>query len=262
SDVLLRVNFGSDGSVVDEGFAFDNIIIADKVDLDAAVASIVSPAGVFCTGTYAPLVELRNEGKDTITSVKVLYSVNGALDSVIYNGTILPFSSQNVSLNAMTFNSGVTYDIHIYTKDPNGGIDGLTTNDSLSFANLETGLSGAYSIDANLPASSTNFTSFNAAVDALNNYGVCGPVVITVAAGTYNESVTISEISGGSSVNTVTFDGVDSSTTLVTHNGSTTLATLTLDGAAHLIVKKLGIETTNAANGATVLFKDADHNLI
>ncbi len=57
SSVMLRVNFGSDGSVQDEGFAFDNFQIGYPVPLDTLMADF-SGCGPFMTaygsaGTYA-----------------------------------------------------------------------------------------------------------------------------------------------------------------------------------------------------------------
>ena len=57
SSVLLRVNFGSDGSVFDEGFAWDNIQIGTPVPLDTMMADY-NGCGPFMTaygsqGTYA-----------------------------------------------------------------------------------------------------------------------------------------------------------------------------------------------------------------
>src|SRR5690606_11307036 len=41
--VRLRINFGSDGSAVDEGFAFDNIIIRETPARDAIASILLSP---------------------------------------------------------------------------------------------------------------------------------------------------------------------------------------------------------------------------
>lgn len=69
-------------------------------------------------------------------------------------------------------------------------------------------LAGNYTIDAGSPASATNFQSFNAAADALG-CGISAPVVFDVvaASGPYNEQVSFPEVTGASSVNTITFNG-------------------------------------------------------
>jgi hypothetical protein len=71
---------------------------------------------------------------------------------------------------------------------------------------VNTGMSGAYTIN---PSGSglTNFTNFAAAINAMNTFGICGPVTFTVSNGTYPGRVVIPQVLGASATNTVTFDG-------------------------------------------------------
>lgn len=78
-----------------------------------------------------------------------------------------------------------------------------------------TGLSGTYTI-----GSGGNYSSFAAAISALNTNGVSGPVTFNVASGTYNEGVlTIGAIGGASATNTITFKST-SSFANTAYNGS------------------------------------------
>src|ERR1044072_515918 len=94
-----------------------------------------------------------------------------------------------------------------------------------------TQLSGSYTIDSSVAASTTNFKDFNSAVTYLTGpgvrtdggpansapFGVSGAVVFTVAAGTYTEQVVLTgQVPGTSPLNTITFDGVDASTRILT----------------------------------------------
>ncbi len=80
------------------------------------------------------------------------------------------------------------------------------------------GLSGTYTINPT-GSGSSNFTSFANAVSALYTNGLCGPTTFVVSPGTYTEKVTMTGIINGSSaVNTVTFDGVDSTTRILQYN--------------------------------------------
>ncbi len=93
-------------------------------------------------------------------------------------------------------------------------------------------LSGTYTIGG----SGADYATFNAAVAALDSYGVCGAVVFNVSNGTYNEQVIISTITGSSSTNTITFQSAsgDSSKVIITDtvdniwefNGSASYITL------------------------------------
>jgi len=126
-------------------------------------------------------------------------------------------------------------------------------------------LSGSYTINPT-GAGARNYTSFSAAVTALSAAGITGPVTFDVAAGTYNEQVTIPPILGASAVNTITFDGG-------TGNASTrtlTYATpnqydyvVRLNGADYIVLKNLSIVSTGATYGYGIhLTNQADHNEI
>ncbi|MBI3233927.1 MAG: hypothetical protein HYZ42_07775, partial [Bacteroidetes bacterium] len=98
-------------------------------------------------------------------------------------------------------------------------------------------------------SSATNFTSFTDAVNALNTCGITGPVTFTVATGTYNENVSIGEVNGSSSSNTITFDGVDYTTRKIT---SSQPYTIKLDGTDYVTIKNLEIECTNTNQMTTL----------
>src|SRR5690606_26792416 len=195
---------------------------------------------------------------DTIKSVSVIYSINGILDTVFYAGIIAPSDTQNVSLNPITASAGVSYNIHIYTSMPNGLADELPSDDTLSFIGLQTGLDGNYTIDPALPVSASNFQSFSQAADALNYFGVCNAVSFNVAPGVYNENIVLNQIGNSSAVNTITFDGTDSSMVILKDNGSN-LATILLNGTDYLTIQNMGIENSGTSNAA-ILFGPGSHN--
>ena len=80
-------------------------------------------------------------------------------------------------------------------------------------------MSGSYTIDKS-GSGSSNFTTFKKALKMLNDSGVSGPVVFSIAKGTYNEQVLINHIKGASSVNTIEFTSKsgDSSSVIITNN--------------------------------------------
>jgi hypothetical protein len=115
-------------------------------------------------------------------------------------------------------------------------------------------LAGTYTIDPAKPAALPNFTSFQAAVDALL-CGISGPIVFKVAAGTYNEQIRIPYIPNTSAVNTVTFksdNGVASSVNLTFDATTSANYTLKLDSARYFIFKDLTISGTNTSFGRVV----------
>ena len=107
-------------------------------------------------------------------------------------------------------------------------------------------ISGTFIINNVLPTGGNNFASF---ADALNHIscGINGPVVFNVEPGTgpYNEQVVIPEISGASATNTVTFNG-NLSTIQFETSSSSDRHIIKLDGADHIILKKLNLYFQNA----------------
>lgn len=135
-------------------------------------------------------------------------------------------------------------------------------------------LSGAYTIGTG-PATSTNYLTFTSAVSDMvsgvradggpvNGAGVSGPVVFTVAAGTYTERILIPAITGASSLNTITFDGVDPLTRIISFSSTVSGDyTIRLNGADYIRILNLGIENQGATYGFPVqLMTNADNNVI
>jgi PKD repeat protein len=77
-------------------------------------------------------------------------------------------------------------------------------------------MSGTYTINP----SGGNYTTFAAAVSALTTNGVSGAVTFNVAATTFNEAVTIPNISGASATNTITFQGQGRGKSIISNTSS------------------------------------------
>ncbi len=111
-------------------------------------------------------------------------------------------------------------------------------------------ISGVFTINKNLPQSATNFLSFTDAAAKLNAYGINGPVTFDVSADTYTESITIYEVTGSSATNTITFNGVDSVSTILTDNGANQNAVIELLGTDYITFKNMKIANTKSSNYA------------
>lgn len=91
--VIFRIGFGSDGSVQDEGFAFDNFQVYESPAIDIAANAVTRPlvgCGLGSAETVA--VSLENKGTDTLTNIPLYYSINGTpINSPeTYTDTLLP----------------------------------------------------------------------------------------------------------------------------------------------------------------------------
>ncbi len=116
-------------------------------------------------------------------------------------------------------------------------------------------LAGTYTINQNLPASATNFTSFNAAVAALD-CGITGPVFFDVSQDTYIEQVRMRPVGGTSPTVRVTFrnDAANTAPAVLTFDATDAAANyvLKLDSASYITYSGITITAVNADNGRAV----------
>jgi hypothetical protein len=262
-DNSVPVGIDIDGQTRPFGSATTVDIGADEFILppdDAGISEIINPSGALCPVTTDLIVALKNYGTDTLTSAWVYVLLNNTLDSVFFGGALPSGDTAHINFGPVTFVNGILYDIVTYATEPNRNADIKAKNDTVKWLNIRTGLNGIYTIDPSQSASGTNFTNFNELVTTVNSSGVCGSVIVNVASGTYTTSVYLREIPGANSANTLTIDGGDSSTTIITHDASTNLATVTLDGADWVTFTNLTIQATGTSGVSTLLTGGADHN--
>jgi len=114
-------------------------------------------------------------------------------------------------------------------------------------------LSGTKTIGGTNP----DYATFAAAVSALNSSGVNGPVVFNVAPGIYPEQITINNITGASSTNTITFKSSNNDSTAVTlkHASSTTATNnfvVKLNGTDYITFKNITFHRTGLSSYSVV----------
>jgi PKD repeat protein len=223
---------------------------------NAGVTALVSPVN-FCGGTQPLKVKIANNGTNRIDSVRVDWRLDGVDQSTTYfqspldtiGGTSYP-NDTVLTLSSLTFSGSTAKTIKVWTAYPNGVVDTVPVDDTLN-AVLRPSLSGSFTIGGTSPS----YATFTAAANDLNAYGVCGPVTFTIAPGTYAEKLTLTAIAGTSATNTITFDGVDSSTRILTYSETTSAANIgviSLMGASYVTIKNLKIANTGATYGAGV----------
>lgn len=135
TDVRLRFVFGSDGSVRDDGFAFDNFIIYERAPLDAGVDSLISPPPSGCAlgSAEAITIRVRNYGTNSIVDIPVAYRINGgpAVLDTIFGANLAPGSGQTFTFTTTADLSALgNYDFELWADvvgDPNFFNDSLTT---------------------------------------------------------------------------------------------------------------------------------------
>lgn len=230
-------------------------IPAPAVGDDAGVSAMVSPSIPPCSGSIPFEVTVTNYGTNTLTSVTINWTINGVPQTpVTATGlSVATTATTNISLGNATLVSNTPYAVVFTTSNPNGASDANSANDSFSPPLFSTSLSGTYTIGGTSP----DFSTFTDAVDALQTYGVCGPVVMNVRQGTYTEQLIIGTIQNASATNTITFqaDPANSSAAILEYNSQAFANNYVVifNEASYLRFYNLTIRTTSTGTYRTVL---------
>lgn len=231
-------------------------------NLDAGAWMVTGPVAPVSAGTYPVQLVIRNYGQQ-LDSATIGWTIDG-VPQTTYNwmGTLL--SSSNSSpfvIGNITLAPGLSKEIKVWTTNPNGGVDGNTSNDTITYS-ICAALNGVYSIGG----LGADFPDLVAAVASLECGGVLGPVTFNLVAGTgpFVGQVVIPAISGASVTSTIRING-GTSREEVSFAGSTTSnrPVIMLDGADHIILDSLtilnnspnfnfGIQITNAADSNVI----------
>ncbi|MFA6060283.1 MAG: T9SS type A sorting domain-containing protein [Taibaiella sp.] len=220
---------------------------------EAGVVSLVSPSGTFCTGSQPVKVKITNGGINIINIIQVHWTLNGTAQTpVTYSTPINTLVSPqgnvaDVLLGNVNFTAAPTV-IKAWTHLPNGVADTVNVNDTLEVT-VAASLSGSVTVNDALPTGGTNYQSFTELADALNTFGVCGPLVANVVAGSgpYNEFVQFNDIPGASAVNTIHIKGNGATVEYI--NTATNRQLLTLNGTKYLSIDSITFKALATAYG-------------
>ncbi|TVR37357.1 MAG: PKD domain-containing protein, partial [Cryomorphaceae bacterium] len=109
-------------------------------NLDAGITHISHPTGSLCSPTFTPEITLTNFGSATLTSVAIVYNVDGNNPQTFnWTGSLATGSSTSVTLPAYTGPSaGGTF--YASTNQPNGQADQNMANDT--YTSVYTAIAG------------------------------------------------------------------------------------------------------------------------
>ncbi len=230
---------------------------------DIGVSSIAIPVnGVASPGSSPISVRIRNYGSNTITSADVTYNINGTQVTEAWTGSLGTCDSVTFTFaTPYTFTAGFT--MKTFTSLPNGSADVLPSNDT-SYNSGCLGMGGVYTIGGT--PGPTNFTTFGAAITAMQGCGIGSPVIFQVASGTYTEQVSIPAITGASATNTITFDGGNGNvaTRILTFatgaSGSGLSHVLRFNNCSNVIFRNMTIRSSGTSEAWTVHFMNGANN--
>lgn len=277
---VIRLRFcGERGTSFTGDMAVDDINIYEPQPYDLEMISIVSPVSPGCSYTAAePItIQFTNVGIFPVNydDVEATFTVTGPpntgplKDTLSGTGMIMPGDTITYTLSPtanMATSTNYTITSSIDFTAISGFSDGAPIN-NFDTTTVIPGLSGTFTIDAGSPPSSTNFQTFAAAHTEMRTFGICGPVVFNVVAGSgpYQEQVLFDAIPGASATNTITFDGGPTMETVyvnTTTNGQRAVFKLR-NGASHYVLKRLTILNYGTNWGVGVHIRAAsDYNTI
>lgn len=203
-------------------------------------------------------------GSATLLSLSITHSGTG--NTYQWQSSIdnVNFTNINSATNP-TFSAVPTDDSTYYRCVVTCGNGPVSTNsNSLLITAPQPLAGGTYTINSSVVTGGNNFNNFTDAFAALNCRGIDGPIVLNVAAGSgpYVEQVSLVQVLGSSSINTITINGngrtlsfnsTDANNrTGILLNGSdfVTIDNLTIDGSAGTF--GICVLLTNNANNNTI----------
>ncbi len=213
---------------------------------DVAISKFLLDS-IYCPGTKPIKVVVGNVGGDTLNQFIVSWKVNTVVQTpVTVTGNFPPNWVDTITLGSISISANTFYDFEAEVIIAN---DVDTTNNYVMHLGSRPALSGTYTINQTGTASGTLFTSFETAIEALSNYGVCGPVTfnVTPGSGPYNEQVSFSHFKGNSATNTLTLNGNNNQ--LQFHaNNINSRHTFMLDSVQYVTVNGLNISCLNTSS--------------
>ncbi|MFZ4398938.1 MAG: PKD domain-containing protein [Bacteroidales bacterium] len=222
---------------------------------DAGIDSLIGLSHNMQTNSFPITVLLQNQGTQTLSSVKIYYSINNVTQPVFYNwvGSLNSGATAVVNIGNYAFQPGVSsIDLKCWTLLPNGGADCDHYNDTAKYDKISLPLCGVYTIGGLNP----NFQNFTEAANALYYSGISCPVIFKVRKAVYNERIKIGPVMGNNIVNSITFiaeNGNPDSTVLsYLNNDPQNDFTLIIDSLININFLKLGILRQNGLKNIIV----------
>lgn len=96
---------------------------------DAGVSLILTPSGTLCSGTFNPVVSVKNFGSNNLTSFTLNYRIDGgATMTQNWTGNLATLQTVNINLAQQTVGGG-SHTFEAFTTQPNGTSDDDPSND-------------------------------------------------------------------------------------------------------------------------------------
>ncbi len=257
----VRVRFrGVSTNSFTSDMAIDFFCLKDLLQLDAGITAIDTPSVPNCAFGDDIYVTIENFGTNVLTSATINWEVNNVAQSA-YNWTGSLARGEKDSLVKIGMNIFQEFDtLKTFTSLPNG-MNEITTgrfNDTTTTI-VKTGLSGTYTIGV-----TGDYTNFTSAVNALDEFGICGPVVFMVEPGIYTEQIILKEVINANATNSITFVSAtgEQADVILTYASfqSNENYTVKIEGGDYFRFEYMTIENTGTTYGRVLDFLDKATN--
>ena len=243
--------------------ALDDISVIESPLYDAGITQLLSPLSPTTSGTKSVDVVLHNFGSATLSSASIDWSCQGQyMGSVSYNGILSSSNNTQISLGNKTFTSTGAPLLKFWSSNPNGFPDAVSENDVLETSVLVCGgqMSGTYSVGND----TSDFYKLSDAIEAIKICGISGPVVLDLAAGTYNKQIVIDSITNLTATKTLTIKGKGKNTVFSIPTDIINRDAIRIKDTRHVIIDSLYLRPSTSTiyfYGLHVM-NNADSNII
>lgn len=219
---------------------------------DAAILWL-APVRPAPAGNNVVSVKITNLRTTPITAVQLSYSDGTTTVTQTFNG--LSISAEGAQTLSFTTPYNLVGPVTMTGTivSVNGGADDDASNNTAS-TTLRPALSGTYTVGA----VASNYPTIDEALTALYAGGIVGPVIFTMASGTYNTQIALAPFAGGSAVNTVTWQAASGNAADVIIQPASTSSTdkhtiRFADNAEYYVLNKLTIMAPASGSYASVV---------
>lgn len=129
--VIAFVQDNDTKEVLQAAIADDGVFAALYVS-DAAAINAEDP-GTLCSSVVNPMVEIRNHGSETMTSLDINYDVNGTTGTYNWTGSLAFYEAEMVELGDIDFTQEANNSVEVTLENPNGNSDENAANDNLDY---------------------------------------------------------------------------------------------------------------------------------
>ncbi|MGM0648115.1 MAG: hypothetical protein ACQESZ_06985, partial [Bacteroidota bacterium] len=259
---------GTTGSSYTSDMAVDDVQVGDPVTgvmNDAGVKELTYPyGGVVANSNFDVKATVKNFGSNALSSFELAWTLDGTPQPTYSWSGSLPADSvtSEITLGTHSVAQG-PHSLKLWTTNPNDTADFNFSNDTLQFDfyGCTSLLSGTYTIGGSNP----DYNTFSDAVLALTQCGISGPVTFNVASGTYNEQISLGDISGVSATDTIVFQSqsLDSTSVTLQYDASSVSDNYVVEllDAGFVTFKNMTFKSLNATFSAVMRLGQGTHHL-